>query len=314
MAYQNIPVTDGYQVVQQIANFAAGIGWTVHRDDDISGSLREVTLSAAGYDGYVSIAGTQSKISLNGHRGYSSILRWNNQPDQFIRGSDRYTIKSVDLRINPITSVYLFGGMTPTPHIYAAIEVAPGYYRHITIGHFVKFGTSLGGMFWDGSASPTRFTNRNGRYDNHRAPFLWNDGASASDYDAKGGFDCQDQDGNPKFATTGYYNNAAHLKGGHLATELQAFNIASPIAFNTRTPLITPLVWVESGGLRPFGTPPNFRYVNLTYFEAGDEITIGGDVWKVFPWARRKASNFGSNPGKPEDEATDMFGVAYLRA
>ena len=330
MAYQNVPVTDGYQVAQQLANFAAANGWTVHRNNDVdSGSYREVTVSAPGFSGYVTLAGYQNDIYLNGHRGYDSAQPWFNQPDQYLLYdgdgdtgdiSERRTRARVELRVNPIQSVHFFGGLTPTPYLYAAIEMEPGFYRHMVIGHFQKFGTALGGLFWDVSSASLDYRRYVSYYESHRVPFLYNSNSRVRT--GKGGFDCQDTTGVKRFAAFGNYNES-HLSGGHWSKEVRSFAVANPIAFNSRTALLTPLVWVSSEGYRPFGTPPNFRYVNLTYFEAGDEMTIGGDVWKVFPWARRKAGvrsvrvyfPDGSyrKADQPEDEATEMYGIAYLK-
>ena len=352
MAYQNVPVTDGYQVVQQLANFAAVNGWTVHRntvdnDDEVddapgdrdrtgvtnrwNGDYRLVTVSAPGFSGYVSLAGYQNSIYLNGHRGYDGSKKWFDQPDQYLlydgdgntyNAAERYTRAKVELRVNPIQSVHFFGGMTPTPYLYAAIEMEPGFYRHMVIGHFQKFGTALGGLFWDVSSASPDSSNGVSYYEYHRVPFLYNVHSYTDGYDASGGFDCQDTTGAPRFARFNS-NSQSHLVGGHWSKEVRSFQVATPIQFNSRTALMTPLVWVSSGGYRPFGTPPNFRYVNLTYFEAGDELTIGGDVWKLFPWARRKAGArttgryengvYVGTYNRPEDEATEMYGIAYLK-
>lgn len=125
MAYQNIPVTDGYQVVQQIANFASNVGWTVHRNSDqVDGpsTHREVTLSFNGYPGYVTLAGYPGTggIRLNGHRSFDNTKRWWEQPDQFLAYNgdgnyqddyNEYTTRCfVELRVTPILSVHLFGG------------------------------------------------------------------------------------------------------------------------------------------------------------------------------------------------------------
>ncbi len=317
MAYQNIPVSDGYQVVQQIANFASTLGWTIHRNEDnpFDVNYRILTLSSGGV--YITLNGSGTVIYLNGHRGIDVAADWDAQPDQFLyydndgdRNNDydeRMLRTRVTMRVNPILSVHLFGSMSPQPYIYAAIEMEPGFYRHLVIGHFEKFGSSLGGTFWDVSAvyasNYASFPYR------HRAPFLYN--ANVHYYNTQGGFDCQDDTGVAAFCKLG--GKGPHFAGGCWGSEVNSFFVGSPIQFNARTPLMTPLVWVSNNGYRPFGTPPGFRYVNMTYFEAGDEFTIGTETWKVFPWARRKqgASDYGLS--SPADEATGMYGIAYLK-
>ena len=329
MAYQNTPVENGYQVAQQLASFAASVGWTVHRQGeqtDINGSTLyyEVTISASGYPCYVTIAGYSNRIELNGHRGYDSSKRWWEQPDQYVyyNGDGEYTDSYEDetrticeLRVNPILSVHMFGSMSPTPYLYAAIEKEPGYYRHLTIGHLQKFGTAKGGMFWDVS-NRRKYNGYHSYPYYHRAPLLNADNADGYN-DGPGGFDTQKSDGTPYFNRFGiviYDENQPRMStGGHHATELHSVFTASPIAFNARTPLQVPMVFANT--YTPFGTAPAMRYVDLTYFEAGDELVVGNETWKLFPWARRTygVRNSNSDYSGPEYEATHMYGIAYLK-
>lgn len=320
MSYQNVPVSNGYQVVQQIANFASSVGWTIHRDEDrpADPSFRLITLSAGGI--YITIIGDAQTISVNGHRGIDTGVDWDQQPDQYAfydgdgdydnDNEERYTRPTLELRVNPLTSVHLFGSMTPEPYIYAAIELEPGYYRHLTIGHFEKFGAFSGGTFWDISGLSSH--NRGSYEEYHRAPFLYNERANT--IASFGGFDCENNAGSPDFFS---FSNASIVydRGGCWASEIHSFFVANPIQFNARTALLTPLVWADTGGFRPVGTPPEFRYVSLDFFEPGDEFTIGSETWKVFPWARRKiGARDQFTKTAPEDEATGMYGIAYRKA
>ncbi|KAE8546143.1 hypothetical protein [Marinobacter nauticus] len=317
MAYSNVPVTDGAQVVQEIASFAATLGWSVVRNDGTN--PKTVTLLVPGGI-YVSLNGGNDNIYLNGHRGVDTNKAWYDQPDQYLQydgdgnptndTTEKYTLTTSWLRVNPLLSVHLFGGNSPTPYLYAAIEMEPGYYRHIVIGMFEKLGAALGGTFWDVSAVYAASNASHPGY--HRAPFLYNDFVSGTEIN--GGCDGQDSNGNPAWVKfNDYYSLVPQLAGGHWGCELMTFFKCSPIQFNGRTPLITPLVWVDSAGYRPYGTPPAFRYIEMSYFEAGDELVIGSDTWKVFPWARRKVGGRNNTLTSTSDEATDMYGLAYLK-
>jgi len=324
MVYQNTPVSDSYQIVQQIANFASTVGWIINQNiDDVDGN-RVVTLSANGHNGYITLVGQpQGNVIINGHRNFDSNKRWFDQPDQYLAydgdgnsSNDAAEIATrvvCEIRINPIVSVHLFGSMSPSPHLYAAIEKEPGYFRHIAIGHMEKFGSSLGGMFWDVSAR-TRIQSYQTFWENHRAPFLNNTNAAQYDRAYVGGFDTQTPDGVPTFNRMSDTVSSPYSWGGHNATELDSVLVASPIAFNSRTPLQSP--FVMANGYTPFGVPPNIRYVDLTFFEAGDELNIGTDTWKVFPWSRRTQglrSGNDNNYTGPEYEASGMCGIAYLK-
>jgi len=328
MAYQNVPVADGYQVVQQIADFAELNGWAIHRRGEQTDTIQsltyyEVTLSVTGFSCYLTLAGYTNEIVLNGHRSYNSSARWWQQPDQyfaydndgyFTQQEERATKVTVELRVNPILSVHLFAGTTPTPYVYAAIEKEPGYYRHLVFGHMQKFGTALGGMFWDVSSRNT-YAEEQTNADNHRAPFLYNSNVQYYGYSRCGGFDTQDRNGNPVFCRMGYDSSSPYSSGGHNGPEADTFMVANPINFNGRTALQTPLVMANVDGYVPFGNPPALRYINLEYFEAGDELVIGNETWKVFPWTRRAPGLETTNDAYrgPEYEASGMYGIAYLK-
>lgn len=329
MAYQNTPVTNGYQVVQELANFAATVGWTVNRaaeQTDIDGvtDYYELTVSATGYSGYVTLAGYSDRIHLNGHRSYDSSKRWWEQPDQhFPYDNDgnltdanerTYNAAIVELTVNPILSVHMFGGLTPTPYLYAAIEMEPGYYRHLVVGQFDKFGASLGGMFWDVSARE-RYNGYHSYPRYHRAPFMRDNTSFSTNGLHCGGFDGQDREGNVKFYVLLNYGRV-YETSGVFGSELGSFFTGSPIVFNGRTPLLTPMVFATPpDDYIPVGTPPAVRYVDLTYFDAGDELTIGSETWKVFPWARKApgVQNNSSDYSGSEYEASGMYGIAYLK-
>ena len=58
----------------------------------------------------------------------------------------------------------------------------------------------------------------------------------------------------------------------------------------------------------PIGVFPNVRLCNVSKFTDGQEIAIGSDVWKVFPFLRK---GLGSAPTYLQ--YSDMFGFAYKK-
>jgi len=315
MAYQNIPVANGYQVVEQIAAFAATAGWTVHRNEESSfnSNFRIVTLSD-GIGAYITLAGKNNRIYLNGHRGIDTGSDWNNQPDQYVDTTDDGvkvdTYCRVRLNVTPILSVYLFGGASPKPYLYAAIEVEPGYYRHITMGYFEKFGTALGGLFWDiaeTSDSPRSIAHES----SNKYPLVYN--SRNRDHDnTKGGFDAQDRNGDPVWVAFGTDFHAGYKIGGYWGNEFYSQIQVSPIRFNSRIPFITPLVSISNLGLVPYGIAPALRYVNMAYLLPGDEITMGTETWKVFPLIRNAPAS-GEDFGDYDEEGSSDYGIAYLK-
>ena len=309
MAYQNSPVSDGIGVVQAITSFAGAHGWTVHRDEG-DGTYRTTTLSAGG--AYITLHGVQNSVFLNGHRGIDTGAAWDAQPDQYYNSGDNESRTEVKFRVNPLLSVHLFASATPTPHVYAAIENEPGYYRHIVIGHMQKFGAALGGLFWDVADTDWgRYSS--GRVEMIRYPLVYK---TLDDYPPRdGGLDCQDTLGNPQWAS--FCPNTVYPACGMWANEMtRHIGTLSAIDFNGRTPLQTPFVEISTNDVYvPYGTPPNLRYVSMEFFEAGDEMTIGPDTWKVFPVIRRgPAKGYMNPPSEPSDEFSENYGIAYLKS
>lgn len=59
----------------------------------------------------------------------------------------------------------------------------------------------------------------------------------------------------------------------------------------------------------PVGRPPNIRFCNISKFTDGQEITIGSDVWKIFPMFKRGQGN----PSNPYTPGSGQYGYAYLK-
>lgn len=59
----------------------------------------------------------------------------------------------------------------------------------------------------------------------------------------------------------------------------------------------------------PVGRPPNIRLCNISKFTDGQEITIGSDVWKIFPMFKR-GQGAGPSPYSP---GSGQYGYAYLK-
>lgn len=308
MAYLNTPVSSGVSVVEAIGSFADDNGWTLHRDES-DDSSHTITMSAGG--AYITLRGVENSVFLNGHREINTDAAWNEQPDQYYNSGDNESKTEVKFRVNPLLSVHLFGNGGDHPYVYAAIENEPGYYRHIVIGHIRKFGTALGGLFWD-VADTDWDRSDSSEVNYHRYPLVYktNDGY----IERKGGLDCQNLDGDAQWAS--FCKDTVYSKCGMWANEMtHHIGRMSAIDWNGRTPLQTPFVEVDTDGVYvPYGTPPNFRYVSMEFFEAGDEMTIGPDTWKVFPLIRRgDALGYIGRVIEPSEEFSGNYGIAYLK-
>ena len=54
------------------------------------------------------------------------------------------------------------------------------------------------------------------------------------------------------------------------------------------------------------GTQPDIAIINIGNYSPGDELTVGSDTWKVFPWVRKQFLD-------DETEETRHGGVAYKK-
>lgn len=104
--------------------------------------------------------------------------------------------------------------------------------------------------------------------------------------------------------------NAATSVGNPLTTLVQ---YSDDNAFSNRA-VFHPIEFAVGriGGYgSPVGRAPNIRLCNISKFTDGQEITIGSDVWKIFPMFKRGQGTFTSpniyTPG------SGVYGYAYLK-
>jgi hypothetical protein len=109
-------------------------------------------------------------------------------------------------------------------------------------------------------------------------------------------------------------NRAGYITGG---PQVSAVTLAhdlgyhcSPQGYNGLAPMLPCQVGVNRtpyvGTWTLLGEFPDVRFLNISNFNAGDELTLGTDVWKIFPlW--NKAYSAGSEPISYD------YGLAYRK-
>lgn len=310
--YQYITGLNGPStVLQAIATFAAAAGWTVNRNTLVSTTGRLITLSAPG-SCYVTLnAGSDlvdTAITGNLHRGINLTTSWNAQPDQFYNNT--YDYMRVLITALPVTSIHAFGGLTPEPYLYFAIEMQPGYYRHINIGKLIKFASGTLGNTFVTCANVADHPNYRGRPNYHAYPLMYNDSTSFTER-RKGGVDIQNSAGAPawgKIHSSQSHSEIAALPGNFMGAYIDTHN-----EYSGRTLLVTPTVWLRGADdlNRPLGVPPAMRYINMALYQPGDEEVIGSDTWKIFPMIRRGPNIYPVYSWT--DESSVDVGIAYLK-
>ena len=312
MAYDYIPVANAIDVAKQIATYAAANGWTIHRNAarTTPAGWWYVIMSYRPGGPYFTVMADNDSMHMNLARGINTNADWNVQPDQAFVTSTGYA--RISFRVMPLVGIHLFAGSTPTPYLFVAIENQPGYYRHIVFGELDTFGAVGGGSFVDVGTVDNTYPSAH----NHlRIPLTVNITNTASGW--KGSVDIHL---NATDRTWGHFRDDV-ITGGYSAgaAGTEVFNVlwTSPSTFNSRAILTPPLVYLYNlgGEHRPLGTHHAIRYINLRYYNAGDELTIGSDVWKVFPVTRKGGVNSSNSIyNAVEFEGSGEYGIAYLKA
>ncbi len=324
MAYLQTTASSVDDILNSIATFAAGLGWTVARNNTFTSggnNRRILSLSQSGFD----------------HAHFASELGASATPKNTIftmrsQGIDTsldllsQTTRSSACETNLLgsgayASLYLFGEGGSNPYIHVVVEHVTGRYRHFNIGELIKKGTWTGGSYYNG----TRWEQGAGIanlpvFTQHTSPF--------SEYTFNttvGGIRCDNAD------------STAHGVAGVSATyALQSIQYSCRMAtgfragqndtmgyvdtgmglltatfnqFNQRTVLvrIPHFVTVASSYWRYIGEPPAIRAVNMYAFTAAEEFAIASDTWKVFPLVRKGTSV------NVNDEYSGNYGLAYKK-
>ncbi len=293
MAYHETTGLDPQDVVNKIGNFAEAAGWVVETNN-LTANVRTLVLQKSG--DHIRLWNDSTSIFITGHIGYDGELTFDQQQGY----AGRYAQANVGG--GPYTKVFMFGG---DEYVHVVIEMAGGVFRHISFGEIDKLGEWEGGTYFDAT------------YWSLSAPatYLWQSSSSpifdaGSGVDFVGALRCDiPQDGrsdawalfrhNAAFrAETGLYRGESNSAStpSYLTSQMYERNdppFSGQIALGT----IRADVLRNGGALSPAGVFPDVRYVNMARYSPGQEITVGSDVWKVFPMARKGVgSGTPSNP------------------
>lgn len=303
MAYQLTTATSIDDMLNTIATFATGLGWTVDRNNTFTSGAntrRILTISRAGAD-YAHFASelATTKLTLHTMRsvGVATTLDLLSQPS-------RSTYSQTNLlSAGPYVNFWLFGESGSNPYIHCVVEHASGRYRHFGIGELIKKGTWTGGSychgtFWNQTANFTDLISST----QHFCPF---DDVAQSSGSNNGAIRCDECDatanaisgvdnryltyeyGISRRAMTGARGSAP---GGilymHEAMGTQDYCFSN---YNQRSHLVhySHFISAASGYYRYIGEPPAIRGANIDPFQAAEEFTVGSDTWKIFPLIRK---------------------------
>ena len=339
MSYQTGTSTDLEDFCSKLSSFAQAEGWT--EDEFVSGNQGHMTLHHSSLGTYVSFYwdldgsignGGIGQLGLVHSTGHTAGKAWNDeQPGAVhtVTGSSMVNWDDLDehqclneMGAGPYTAHHFFSGST---YIHAVIEYAPGEFRHLSFGIVNKFGSWAGGEFLAGTYWSQSNTTVDNPQDNAHSVLF--DGQSSNTNraatmrleglpnqpgsskwglvkDPEFGFTTTDVDGEDMMLLGGDIRSGPY--GGHFG-----FFPTSPS--QGFVPLLPIPVWYVDETVSPeniyyLGEMPGVRTVNIANFSPGEEITLGSDTFKIFPWVRKS-----ENDNTDTDES-DHGGLAYLKA
>lgn len=228
------------------------------------------------------------------------------------------------------TDVHLIGSLTPEPYLAIIVQYGVNLYRHMYIGNMEKIGSYEGGEVIAATDGPGNSSTSRAYYDLNMK-YLFGARSDRRSAAESGGVHVDHDDNASKwrrfrgsvatnvsnllsFPTDGViggFNDA--INDGYLARGRSPFagqQMLTPINLYAADPIVGDVEF------KPIGRPAGVRLVNVQDITPGQEIIVGGMLWRVFPsHARRfetgmpESTNVGSNP--PEFETSYWVGYAY---
>jgi hypothetical protein len=328
MAYQTGTASSTSNLLDTLRGFLAANGWTVTwRFQIAQGTWRWLHASKSGvfFNAFEQLSAAQASYSPAPHNifcnyatSYNASLDAFSQPGTYLNsGATGIT--------PPYLSYHFFEGVGASgPYCYVAIEIGAGEFAHFGFGVLNKAGAYTGGEFVCGSMWLMTNSFGTGAQAN---PVSSGNAWPFSDHCAMGNWST-----NLPIGTIVRCTNA--LSGSHVLAEINASagfalrcggagghsaargTMGTPQWLLWQAPtipsiatavLMSPHCFAErsTDNFAYIGVPPGLRHVSLEFLNAGDEIVLGPETWKVFP-LRRKGS--GSNI-----PLSGNYGIAYLK-
>jgi hypothetical protein len=304
MAYQQTTATSVEDLINKLATFASGLGWTVERNTIVLGN-RTVSLKRAESD-FVHIFNTNTlSIRIRASTGIDTSLAATAQPG----------VSAAEAESNcgsgPFASVFLFGDTNSTAYVNVVFDTGNSIFRHFCFGMIQKVGSWTGGTYFDALWLQTGSTwNATPLSTAHHPMFGFANGV-------EGGIRVDVPPASNTFApigTAGSYGfTPPYIVSGGTTDQRdqEGFYLSSVNSWSGVTPLRQIKLRVErgSGFWSEIGYVPGIRLVNIARWATGDEFSIGPDTWKVFPWWRQGVRP----PGDTTGAYSGNYGYAYLK-
>jgi len=305
MAYtEHGSVASAEELIDRIVTFAVANGWTLYRNV-IAGTSRTATLRKEGVSDYVHLYNTSTTlIRMRISIGFDIEQTPANQPN--VSNEAWCTVLA-----GPYPKAFLFASGN---QVWVTVSIArSGEYRHLTFGVLDKVGVYDGGTYADGS-SWGQSSNTWGSFNNNPVPFLNPAGGNTTrgvlraDVIADGRtnyffeFEGSTNTPNPRNIRSDIGVDTDALAGVLVAR-------ADRNAFSGRSIFHAIPLYVSRIGATtyysPAGVVRDVRFCSINKFEPEQEVTIGSDVYKVFPAAAKRTmvNGTGEQPAASGDYA-----------
>lgn len=313
MAFETSTATDMADLLTKLNTFATANGWT---SDELNTGTGELALHKNSC--YVSFRwdpATPLHLSVHQALGYTGGNEPGAHPDDSGNG---FNTSASHTNANLLTErcvESLGNGSFPSYHffedddgthfyIHVVVQISASIYRHFGFGKFDKFGDWTGGEYAYGhyrSTSPGQATSV---VETCLLDGLFNDSGAAArraaTIHAEG---LPGMGGSQKWGQVWAGNGALTLPDDTAAQakiDVQGGFRGGPIARNFgwipkgATDGLIPTYQIalfyrnrSNGNVYFLGTQPDVRGINIRHFAAAEEVTIGSDVWVIFPMQLR---------------------------
>lgn len=324
MAYETGAASGMEDLLGKLSTFAQADGWTQDVFDIVTN--KHLALSKSTVHVQFKYDTTTGHIAIYQSTAYSGAAPGSQTNDS---GSGDYSgAVNVGRRITSIGNLaypayYFFSGNN---YIHVALEFQPGIYRHFCFGELVKIGTWTGGAYCGGHVlsvgsehdiwATTNAFLLDGMTNTGTLDFqstIHMEGMPDQAVGGKWGAFGSHTQGNAGIDKAGVARMPVlgGIRGGLLeaaygwfaANPANGFIPMLPIACYLRKTTVNPEIW------RLLGYMPDTRMVNITFINPGEEVTLGADVWKFFPWIRK-----GDSPAPAGQDWSGHMGIAYLKS
>lgn len=331
MAYQTGTATDSADLLDKLRAFLLANGWTIEawRFRIAQTTWRWLAVSKSGFffNFAVDLSAVSTRFPSNNHirtrwaTSYASGSDFQAQPGGAgsAAGGD---ILCCDI-VGPYTAYHFFEGVGASgPYAYAAVQIGAGEFRHFGVGVLDRAGTYTGGEFAFGTvwtAETAVISDSTSQF--HMIPF--DSSSSASEVSPSAtctSVRCVESGAGGEVVGYGSPPTGRLLRcGGWMSHRTGQSSVArGSLGFEfyragpTTVVGLAPLIRVQchaerSSGMCSFiGEPPGFRHIRVDFLNPGDEITLGAEVWKVFPYIRKGTT--------PNIRSSGNIGIAYRRS